>query len=83
MPLVGTEESVMEFLFLVVIGTSIWMFVDSNRMGYDPKQVGGFAGMSPVGWLFAGIFIWIIAFPLYLVKRGDLQDSLDRPSPDQ
>lgn len=57
----------------IVIGTSLWMAYDAHQIGYDKKDVKGLAGMGPAGWLFAGLLLWIVAFPLYLANRGKLK----------
>ena len=45
---------------------------------YDKRDVRGLAGMGPIGWLFAGLLLWIVAFPLYLIKRGELKAAGER-----
>ena len=59
--------------WIVVIGTSIWMAFDAKQIGYDKKDVKGFAGMGPVGWFFGGLLLWIVVFPLYLASRSKLK----------
>ncbi len=58
---------------LVVLASAIWMAVDASQLGYDKRDIRGLAAMGPVGWFFAGLLLWIVAFPLYLVKRGELK----------
>lgn len=58
---------------LVVIGTSIWVFIDARKIGARKGLVTGMANLSPVGWLVASLLIWVVAFPLYLAKRGTLR----------
>ncbi|MBL8946146.1 MAG: SHOCT domain-containing protein [Myxococcales bacterium] len=65
-------------LGLVVLATSIWMAVDASRLGYDKRDIKGIAGMGPVGWFFCGLFLWIVAFPLYLIKRPELAAAGER-----
>jgi hypothetical protein len=46
----------MNSLFLwIIIGTSLWMAFDAHQIGYDKKDLKGFAGMGvpPVGSLRA------------------------------
>jgi hypothetical protein len=62
----------------VVVGTSIWMAADAAQIDYDKRDVQGLAAMGPVAWLFAGLLLWIVAFPLYLIKRGELQAAAAR-----
>ncbi len=62
----------MEVFLLIILGTSVWMAFDAHQIGYDKK---GVKGMGPVGWLFAGLLLWIITFPLYLVSRSKLKEA--------
>lgn len=64
----------MALLWLVVMASSIWMGVDSAKLGYDQREVPGFS-MSPAGWFFVGLLLWFVAFPLYLTKRTELKAS--------
>jgi hypothetical protein len=61
------------FMWVIVIGTSIWVFFDATTIGVKKGQVSGVADMSPVGWLLACLLLWIIAFPLYLSKRSEFK----------
>jgi hypothetical protein len=63
---------------LIVLGSAIWMGVDSAQLGYDKRDIRGIAAMGPVGWFFCGWLLWIIAFPLYLVKRPELKAAGER-----
>jgi hypothetical protein len=60
------------FSWIAVIVTSIWMAIDADKLGYDKRDIKGVAGMSPGGWLVCGLLLWIVAFPLYLIKRPEL-----------
>lgn len=61
------------FFFLLVIVTSIWVFVDARKIGVRKGLVTGLADLSPAGWLVACLLLWVVAFPLYLVKRPALK----------
>lgn len=37
---------------LIVIGTSIWVLIDANKIGVKAGQVSGMKGMGPFGWFF-------------------------------
>ena len=63
----------MPVLFLIVLGTSIWVAVDASSIGVKKGQLQGLAGMGPAGWFFACLLLWIFAFPFYLCKRGALK----------
>lgn len=58
------------FGFFIV--SSFWVFVDASAIGAKKGTVGGAADMSPFGWLAACLLLWIIAFPLYLARRGEI-----------
>ncbi len=58
---------------VIVIITAIWMAIDASKLGYDKRDVSGMARLSPGGWLLLGLFFWILGFPLYLIKRGELK----------
>lgn len=62
-------------MLLVVIGTSLWMYFESRGFDYDKQDVKGLAAMNPVGWFFAGLFLWIVTFPVYLASRDKLRAS--------
>ncbi len=61
------------FMWLLVIGSSIWVFFDATTIGVKKGQVSGVANMSPGGWLLGCLLLWIIAFPLYLSKRSEFK----------
>ena len=55
-----------------VIETSIWVAVDSRRIGVKKGQLGGrFFDRGRWGWFFLCLLIWVVGFPFYLVKRGE------------
>jgi hypothetical protein len=68
-----------DFVWLVVIATSIGVFVDARRIGVRRGLISGIADMNPVAWLFACLFLWIIAFPIYLIKRPEFIRAVATP----
>ena len=58
-------------LFLVVIGSSIWVVADAKSIGIRKGQIKGFSDLGPWGWFFACLLLWIVGFPLYLVQRSE------------
>jgi hypothetical protein len=56
---------------LIVLGTSVWVLVDSRTIGVAKGQIKGFFNMGPTGWFFSCLLCWIVAFPAYLVKRPE------------
>lgn len=61
------------FIFLVVIGTSLWVLMDAKSIGVRKGQIQGLGNMGPWGWFWGCLLLWIIGFPLYLVKRGEFK----------
>jgi hypothetical protein len=59
------------FVWLLIIGTSIWVFTDARRLGVRRGHVKGFLDMGPGGWLAACLLLWLVAFPAYLAMRGE------------
>ena len=59
---------------LQIIGClcSLWIYIDASRhkIGKTPK--GGFLNMGAGWWGVLSFLIWIIIFPLYLIKREKL-----------
>lgn len=54
---------------VVVVTTSIWAAIDAGRLirsGVPPVMLGG----GPAAVLVACLFLWIIAFPYYLMLRA-------------
>jgi hypothetical protein len=61
----------MDLIMMIVLGTSIWVLFDALRIGIKKGQIEGFTDLSAGGWFLACLLLWIIGFPLYLVKRAD------------
>ncbi len=57
-------------LQLTVLFTSVWVFLDSGKLGFkkDPSSK-SFTNMGPIGWALGSLIFWIIVFPLYLIER--------------
>lgn len=62
----------LELVMLFVVVTSVWVLFDAHATGVRKGQTTGLTDMGPVGWFFACLFLWIVAFPLYLAKRPAL-----------
>ena len=58
-------------MLFVVIGTSIWVLIDAKSIGVKKGQIKGIADMSPLGWFFVVLGLWIVGFPAYLLKREE------------
>ncbi len=77
--LVGWQDSLRlglirhQIVFLIVVATSIWVLFDARSSGIRKGLVKGLADLGPWGWFFACLFLWIVAFPVYLAKRTELK----------
>jgi len=61
------------WMFLIVLGTAIWVGVDASRLGAKRGVLGGgMLDMGPAAWFFASLLLWIVALPSYLATRPKL-----------
>lgn len=66
---------------LFLIGSAFFVYYDAskNKIGKIQGEK-GFFNMSAGGWALAALWIWIIAFPVYFIKRAKLiQKAQDNP----
>jgi len=63
-------------VFLMVIGTSIWVYFDAKSLGIEKGQPTK-NDMGAGGWCACCLLLWIVAFPLYLVTRNKRQSVSD------
>lgn len=58
------------FIYSTIAATAIWTFFDARALGIrKDKEKKSFFNMNPVSWAFATLFIWIVAFPAYILRR--------------
>ena len=62
-----------DWLVLLVIGSSIWVYFDARSIGVKKGQVSGLADMGPGGWFLVTLLLWIVGFPFYLSKRSQFK----------
>lgn len=62
-----------KLIFILVIGTSVWVLFDAKTIGVRKGQLKGLADLGPWGWFFGCLLLWILGFPLYLAKRPELK----------
>jgi len=65
-------------IYLIVIATSIWVYFDARKIGIkriSRENPGGknIMNMGPVGWAICTLLLWIVMFPVYLIKRPGLK----------
>ena len=58
-----------EIVWIIVIVTSIGVFVDATNLGVRKGLIDGFFDMSPIMWALCCLLLWIVAFPAYLITR--------------
>jgi hypothetical protein len=63
----------MGILPFIIIATSLWVLFDARSIGFKRGQVKGLFSMGPWGWFFGSLLLWIVCFPAYLLKRGELK----------
>ncbi len=75
--------TILVLFILVIVGTSIWMGLDAQAIGYYQPKYNG-SGLNPlwtkekkqeppVAWFIGGFLLWIVVFPWYLSKRPGLK----------
>lgn len=60
-------------IWSIIIITSIWVFFDAKKIGVKKGQLKGVCNMGPAGWLIVCLLLWVIGFPMYLIKRSELK----------
>jgi hypothetical protein len=70
-------------MVLIVLGTSIWVYFDAKKLGatatgkwYSKK----FEQWGPADWMIGCLLLWIICFPIYLIKRPGLKKRFQPPA---
>lgn len=69
-------EPLIALLAILVVGSSIWVGIDAWSIGARKGLLPGIVDLGPVGWFFACLGIWVLAFPLYLANRGDIAKAV-------
>lgn len=63
-------------MWLIIIGGSIWMWVDSKKR--DLSMLTGFAAIKkPFVWFVCGVGLFIVAFPVYLSKVYEVKQPVN------
>jgi hypothetical protein len=67
-------DHVLAIIWLAILGSCIWVGVDAHNLGVKRGRLGGgMLDMSVASWVVCSLFVWIIAFPCYLVARSRYQ----------
>ncbi len=54
---------------VMILVSALWVFQDADRIRREKGLANGPEHESPLAWAAAVLFLWIVAFPYYLVKR--------------
>ncbi len=63
-------------VFFIIIATAIWVYIDAKSIGIKKGQLSGFCDMTPLSWALCVLLLWIVAFPLYLIKRPEIKAAV-------
>ena len=56
----------MSLILLVIVGSTVWLGIDASKRDWSESK---FAS-STAQWVIGSLGLWIVAFPVYLVRRG-------------
>ena len=62
-----------DITFLMVVGTAIWITIDSKKIEIKKYKSG--ISYGPVILFFATLLLWIVAFPWYLIVRERIKSG--------
>jgi Short C-terminal domain len=68
-------------MWMVVLGTSIWVHFDANAFGFGKREVVPRA-LASGAWSLARLALWIFSFPAKLAKRVKYKRVPDQPTID-
>jgi hypothetical protein len=74
MPWVIALVPILALLF--VLATDLWVYADAKA--HDERgtpvvfSTGSFRVDTPAGWFFCCLLVWILFFPLYITRRGQV-----------
>ena len=70
-------------IYLILL-SSLWVLYDAHKIGARKGLIKGIADIGPVAWFVVCLFLWIIGFPMYLIKRSEIKaaaTSMRPPAP--
>lgn len=68
-------------MWLIIFGSAIWVLIDAKNIGVRKGVITGMGNMGPWAWFFCCLLLWIVAFPIYLFKRGEFKKALQGEQP--
>ena len=72
-----------EYVWIVVIVSAIWVYMDARELGAGTYDLGGWADAQPWRWAVSVLLLWLIMFPLYLLTRPKLVVAASPPPPEE
>jgi hypothetical protein len=70
-----------QLLFLVIVGTTVWVGFDARELEMRQGRLsGGAVDMGTRAWVVCCLLLWVIAFPCYLVARSKYVAMRDAPA---
>jgi hypothetical protein len=70
-----------QLLFLVIVGTTVWVGFDAQELEMRKGRLGGGpVDMGTRAWVVCCLLLWVIAFPCYLVARSKYVAMRDAPA---
>ncbi len=60
-------------VLLIIIVSAVWVYIDAKSIGAEKGKLTGLGNMGPLSWALCVLLLWIISFPLYLIKRSDIK----------
>ena len=66
------------FMWIIVIASAIFVYIDAKSIGVHKGLISGFFDLGVGGWTAVTLLLWIVGFPAYLIKRGDLKQAAAR-----
>ena len=62
------------YTFVVCVSLALLTFADAWKSGiYVRREKRGFLNISPMAWGIAMAFLFVVAFPVYLLRRSELR----------
>ena len=60
-------------IWLFIFATATWVLIDAKKIGVRKGLISGMGNMGPWAWFLGCILLWILTFPLYLLKRKEFK----------
>ncbi len=66
------------WMWIVIIVSAIWVYYDAKTIGVRKGLITGLGNMGPMGWAVVTVGLWIVGFPMYLIKRQQFKAAVAR-----